>query len=73
MQKWEYLWRYFYEADSKNVNTSWKGKEYKGYQQCDQALNDIGELGWELVGITSSFKETGSWMQVQMLFKRPKG
>jgi len=73
MQKWEYLWMYFYKADSSNIQATWNNKKYVGYQQCDQVLNEIGELGWELVGVTSSFTETGSYMQVQMIFKRPKG
>ena len=72
MQKWEYLWQYFYKADSANVETTWNHKKYNGYQKCAEALNEIGELGWELICVTSNSDQHGYYMQVQMLFKRPK-
>ncbi len=71
MQKWQYNWVIFYEAEGENVNTSWGGKKAKGYEQCDAVLGEIGELGWELTGVTSNLI-SGVWVQMQMVFKRPK-
>lgn len=72
MQKWQYLWIEFLKADSPNIEITWNKKKYKGYQQCDQLLNEIGELGWELVGTAPNSNQLGQYMQLQMIFKRPK-
>ena len=72
MQKWQYYWVIFEKADSENINSTVGGKKYYGYEACRNLMNEIGEHGWELVGITSSFTSSGGYMQEQMIFKRPK-
>ncbi len=73
MQKWQYKWVSFYKADSANIYSTGLGKKWIGCEQCDQYIDELGERGWELVGVTSSFTSSGSYMQLQMFFKRPKG
>jgi hypothetical protein len=72
MLQWEYLWMFFSEADGPNINTYLNGKKYKGYEQCQQVMTEVGALGYELTGITSSFNNNGGYMKMQMIFKRPR-
>jgi len=36
-------------------------------------LDDLGDEGWELVGLTSVNFKTGATDNIAMVFKRPKG
>lgn len=71
MQKWEYQWIHFFKADSNNIYTEGDGRRYTGPLQCLQLLDRFGDIGYEMYGITSSFDQTGGYMQMQIFLRRP--
>ena len=72
MQKWEYLWMHWAKSDSNNVETNYHNKKYKGFTECEGLLAELGTQGWELVSTSTSFTDTGSFVLLQLFFKRPK-
>jgi hypothetical protein len=53
--RWVYKTRYFSAWDSK----------------VDQQLNELGEDGWEAVGISASSNMAGMTLQIHVLLKKP--
>lgn len=80
MQTWEYLfvvasnstglWRPHFLNDTKL-------DDWEAGQTLSQFANELGEQGWEMVGITYGATETGDpetgfFNSLRLVFKRPK-
>ncbi len=61
MTKWEY----------KIINI--RSENYRLDPTKDTELNQLGDQGWELVGLTSVNFKTGATDNIAMVFKRPLG
>ncbi len=70
MQQWEYMWIYVDDAMGKQVYVA-NGERLQS-QSYQQALNEVGKDGWELVAIVPS-KTLASKMESwpQFCLKRP--
>lgn len=60
MKKWEY----------KILNI--RSENYQIQTQYESLLNELGALGWELVGITAVNFKSGATDHIGMIFKREK-
>lgn len=59
MPRWEY----------KVINV--RSENYRLDPGCSSRLNELGEDGWELVGLTSVNFKSGATDNLAMIFKRP--
>ena len=59
MERWEY----------KIINI--RSERYRLDPAAAEQMNDLGEEGWELVGLTSVNFQTGATDNIAMVFKRP--
>ncbi|MEO1085390.1 MAG: DUF4177 domain-containing protein [Acidobacteriota bacterium] len=59
MKQWEY----------KIINI--RSESYRLDPDAAQKLNALGDLGWELVGLTSVNFKSGATDNIAMVFKRP--
>jgi len=59
MTRWEY----------KVINV--RSESYRLDPNCVVRLNELGEDGWELIGITSVNFKSGATDNIAMVFKRP--
>lgn len=74
MTRWEYkiinIRSENYRLDP-NARGVWPPPGTAGDRTTAQHLNELGEDGWELVGITSVNFKTGATDNVAFVFKRP--
>lgn len=59
MERWEY----------KIINI--RSERYRLDPAAAEQMNDLGDEGWELVGLTSVNFKTGATDNIAMVFKRP--
>jgi Domain of unknown function (DUF4177) len=75
MTKWEYkiinVRSENYRLDPGAKSGVWPPPGQASERTTTQILNDLGQEGWELVGITSVNFKTGATDNVAMVFKRP--
>ena len=75
MTKWEYkivnVRSENYRLDPSARSGVWPPPGPASERTTTQYLNELGQEGWELVGITSVNFKTGATDNVAMLFKRP--
>lgn len=50
-----------------------RSENYRLDPAYDVQLNELGDDGWELVGITAINFKTGATDHIGMVFKRPRG
>lgn len=60
MVRWEY----------KIINV--RSENYRLDPNAASRLDDLGEVGWELVGLTSVNFKTGATDNIALVFKRPR-
>jgi len=70
MRKWEYMWIYVDDSKGKLVYVA-NGKRLKA-QTYPEALNEVGEEGWELVAVVPpSLIAAPTRTYAQLCLKRP--